>query len=424
MGVREQQPELQELFKNNIPVYSYSKLNSFYGCLYNYYLTYIAHEKALDNIYSCIGGNVHDSIEACYAGDMTLQEGKNRFITCVEECEKKGIKFPEKPPTTKINYVNNIKLFFDNYKMLNLPMKSEVFVLYRLPRVENPKEEKDYYHIQMYADAIVPTFDEEGNPTGVRIIDWKTSSKFDKEKEQEVEKQLLLYKLGVEQYLHLPVTSIQWCMLKYCVCCYMTKGSKNKSPEKKVSAPQERCKAIKWFKNKIVKDLIKDCEMDEMEAELLFGRAVNENSLDCMPDLIKERYWIEDYYKECNFDDAKMEETKQWIKDTINKIESIDNVDGRKPKTKEELALVEPNFPCPEDMEKQSFFCNNLCGRHTCKYMLQHREQYKEEQNKKENDTPNMQNQLESFFSGLSTQNTSMTDNLGNLNLDEMFKNL
>ena len=92
MGVREQQPELQELFKNNIPVYSYSKLNSFYGCLYNYYLTYIAHEKALDNIYSCIGGNVHDSIEAVYKGDMSLQEGKNRFIACVEECEKKGIR--------------------------------------------------------------------------------------------------------------------------------------------------------------------------------------------------------------------------------------------------------------------------------------------------------------------------------------------
>ena len=120
----------------------------------------------------------------------------------------------------------------------------------------------------------------------------------------------------------------------------------------------------------------------------------------------------------------KMEETKQWIKDTINKIESIDNVDGRKPKTKEEFALVEPNFPCPEDMEKKSFFCTQLCGRMNCKYMLQHREQYKEEQDKKQSDVPNMQNQLESFFSGLSTQNTSMTDNLGSLNLDEMFKNL
>ena len=62
--------------------------------------------------------------------------------------------------------------------------------------------------------------------------------------------------------------------------------------------PRNRGQDIKWFKNKIVKDLINDCSMGEMEAELLFGRAVNENSLDCMPDLIKERYWIEDYYKE------------------------------------------------------------------------------------------------------------------------------
>jgi len=358
MGKREINTRLQELLDKGIPVYSYSKLSSFSdGCKYNYYMSYILKERSNDNIYSGIGSVSHDSIENVYHKKETLAEAKVKFNNAIKEFESNGIKFPSDPPTTKSNYIKNMNHFFDNYKVLDTPMITEQFILLSIPRIKNATNDEDFIWIQMYVDSLMPIVDGE-EIVGICINDWKTSSKFDKEKLLVSSRQLLLYKMGVEQLTNVAASKLGWSMLKYVYCCYKTKGNKQNLPQIKKSM-QERKDSVKFFFKKIVQDLI-DSGIDTMEAELLAGRAVNHNTLSVLPQFIQDKYWIEDCFLEYEFNDEVMKECKEWIINVVNEIESIssDNV---------------LNYPPVEINEKTRYFCFNLCGRPKCPYLLKYK---------------------------------------------------
>lgn len=358
---REKDKKLQELFDKNIPVYSYSKLDSFHGCKYNWYQSYILHERSKDNIYSSIGSTIHDSLESIYNGKETLQEAKTNFNKTVRECEAKGIKFPENPPTTKINYIKNMNDFFENYKIMDTKMITEQFVLLKIPRFKDAINDEDFIWIQMYIDSIMPVI-EDGEFSSVIVNDWKTSSKFDKEKLEKASKQLLIYKIGVEQSTGVPVSKLGWTMLKYCYCCYRTKGSKTKPSEIKKSM-QERKDSIKWFSKKIVGDLIKD-GMDTIKAELLMGKAINQNTMAIFSQEIQDKYWIEDCFLECEFDDELVQKCEKWVVETVTEIECLEH-------------KVE-NYPPVVIGDKTSYFCFNLCGRPSCIYLTKYKNENKD----------------------------------------------
>lgn len=358
---REKNEKLEELFAKEIPVYSYSKLSSWYDCKYNWYQSYILHERSKDNIYSAIGSVIHDSLENIYHNKETLQEAKNNFNRTIRECEEKGIKFPENPPTTKINYIKNMNHFFENYKVMDTKMITEQFVLLKIPRFEGAKEDKDFIWIQMYIDSIIPVFKNE-EFVSVVVNDWKTSSKFDKEKLKKASKQLMVYKIGVEQSTGVEVSSIGWTMLKYCYCCYRTKGSK-KTPSETKKSMQERKDSIKWFSKKIIGDLIKD-GMDTIEAELLMGKAINQNTMTVLPQDIQDKYWIEDCFLEFEFDDELLKECKEWVINTVTEIELLEH-------------KVE-NYPPVAIGDSNSFFCFNLCGRPNCIHLMKYKNENKD----------------------------------------------
>jgi hypothetical protein len=362
LAERDKNEKLQELFDKNIPVYSYSKLSSWDGCRFNWYNSYVLHKRSKDNIYSLVGGVVHDSIQAIYDKEGDLLLGKESFNTIVKESESKGIKFPDNPPTTKQNYIKNMNHFFENYNILDTKMITEQFVLLKIPRFDEAVNDEDFIWIQMYIDSIIPVF-KDGQLDSVIVNDWKTSSKFDKEKLIKAGRQLLVYKMGVEQSTGVPVSSVGWTMLKYVYCCYMTKGSK-KTPSEVKKSMQERKDSIKYFYKKIVDDLIKD-GMDTMEAELLVGKAVNKNDLTVLPDNIQEKYWIEDCFLEYEFDNELLKECEEWLKTTINEIESTDFESVR-------------NFPPVEINQKSSYFCFNLCGRPDCIHLIKYKNENKD----------------------------------------------
>lgn len=367
MSNRNGNEKLQDLFNKNIPVYSYSKLDSWSNCKFNWYNSYILHKRSKDNIYSLIGGVIHNSIEGIYQHKNDLVDAKEKFNKIVIESEKKGIKFPENPATTKINYIKNINHFFEHYKILNTKMITEQFVLLKIPKFENAIKDEDFIWIQMYIDSIIPVFNEEKKLESVIVNDWKTSSKFDKHKLLKASKQLIIYKLGVEQNTGVPVSKIGWTMLKYVYCCYRTKGSKKNPPQIK-RIMQERKDSVKYFYKKIVQDLI-DSGMDTIKAELLAGKSVNENSFDVLPQFVKDKYWIEDCFLEYEFNNEIIEECKQWVLNTVNEIESLDK----------ELK----NYPPVKIDEKNSYFCHNLCGRPDCiylkKYIYKNSQKFKKE---------------------------------------------
>ncbi|EQB4340912.1 PD-(D/E)XK nuclease family protein [Clostridium botulinum] len=391
MTEQDMRNKLQKLFDKNIPVYSYSKLTTWHECKYNYYQNYILHNKSRDNIYNKIGTVVHDGLESIYNHKEDLKDIQNNFKKEIQACEEIGIKFPENPPTTKINYLKNMDHFFNNYKMMDTEMKTEYFILYKIPRKENPKEDRDYIWIQMKIDSIIPVYDKDGNFESVIINDWKTSSKFNKEKLIKAGNQLLIYKLGVEQAIGVNVSKIGWTMLKYVYCCYMTKGSKS-NPSKVKKSIKERKDSAKHFHKKIVNDFIKN-GMDTIEAELKAGKIINENNLKLLPKEIQEKYWIEDCFLEYEFDDDIIRDCIQWIKNTVNEIESIDK--------------IEKNYPPVEIGDKTSYFCFNLCGRPNCihlvKYKNENKDKFKKEKKEKSindlfNDKKKIKMNLDSLF--------------------------
>lgn len=355
--MREKNERLQELFDKGIPVYSYSKLDSWHSCKYNWYQSYILHKRSKDNIYSSIGSVIHDSLESLYVKNEPLNIAKIKFNEVVKECESKGIKFPENPPTTKINYLKNMNHFFDNYKKMDVLMKTEQFILLKLPRKEGATKDEDFIWIQMYIDSIIPEIDDENNIKAFIVNDWKTSSKFDKDKLKKASKQLLVYKLGLEQQIGVNVSTVGWTMLKYVYCCYKTKGSK-KTPSQVKKSMQERKDSVKWFHKKIVSDLI-NCGMDTIEAELLMGKAINKNDLSLLPQEIQNKYWIEDCFLEYEATKEEIEGCKDWIINTVKEIEETEN------KVK--------NYPPIEIGDKTSYFCFNLCGRPDCIHLMKYK---------------------------------------------------
>lgn len=388
--MREKNERLQELFNKGIPVYSYSKLDSWHSCKYNWYQSYVLHKRSKDNIYSKIGSVIHDSLESLYIDNESLDIAKTKFNETVKECEGRGIKFPENPPTTKINYLRNMSHFFENYNKMDVLMKTEQFVLLKFPRIDNAIEDEDFIWIQMYIDSIIPEVDGDGNIKRLIVNDWKTSSKFDKDKLKKASKQLLIYKLGIEQQTKVTVSKIGWTMIKYAYCCYWTKGSK-KVPSQLKKSMQERKDSVKWFQKKVVGDLI-SLGMDTIEAELLMGKAINKNDLSVLPKEIQDKYWIEDCFLEYEFSEEDLIECENWVINTVKHIEGIDD------------KLI--NYPPVEIGDKTSYFCHNLCGRPDCIHLIKY----------KNNNIDNFKKKKPE-----DAINNSTTDKK-NLNLDSLFK--
>lgn len=389
MAERKMDIKLQELFDKGIPVYSYSKLCSWHGCKYNYYQAYILHKRSKNNIYNSIGTVVHDDLEKIYHHEQTLEQAKKSFHNIIKECEDKGIKFPSNPPTTKINYLKNMNHFFDNYKIINTQMQTEQFVLYKIPRIDNPQKDEDYIWIQMYVDSIVPIY-KNNELNSLLVNDWKTSSKFTKQDLLEKGRQLIIYKLGVEQMIGVPVSKVGWTMLKYVYSCYMTKGSKQ-NPSKVKKSIQQRKDGVKFLKKRLVDEYIK-MGHDTMEAELIVGKMVNDNDLSNLPQELKNKYWVEDCFLEYDFDDKIIDECNDWIKKTVQEIE----------RTEKHIN----NFPPKEITDKDNYFCFNLCGRPDCIHLLKYKQEHANNF-KKEQKIKNIDNKLKNKI---------------NMDIDSLFK--
>lgn len=200
-------------------VYSYSKLNNADGCLYNYYLTYVKGTRGGDNVYSFIGGAVHDLLENYTNGHITdnkdLVDGFDRAMA---NCEIVGLNFPSQK--IKDSYMVNMFRSMDQYK--------NPFGEYHKIHTEYPIVgfigEKEIAMIG-FIDILIERYDENGN-LYYDISDFKTSSKFTGDKLKEAGRQLLVYKILIEALTKVPVRQLSWQMLKYAECDGKRKNSR------------------------------------------------------------------------------------------------------------------------------------------------------------------------------------------------------
>lgn len=347
MAAREVAPELQKLFDEGAEVYSISRLNCINQCEYQAYLSYIEEAPKKNNVWASLGGKIHDALEKCVRDKADESIIKDAIQAELENLDILGIDFPldrNGNPTLRNNWIANMTKFAEEFKTPKGKFETEKLVL--LNWTNN-------IWIQGYIDLI--RHDKDGS---VYILDWKTSSQFDKAHLVEAGRQLVLYALAMQKEGY-KVSRVSWVMLKYCITTWIQKNGK---PKEKIS---EWRNYIKDLRNVLEKRL-SDMGYDEVDIDALLFQAEKENSMDCLPEDLRTQFKTRPYVRDYELTEEVIDECKQYIDSSIAKYH--------------ECGTDEKKFkPC--NIEKESFFCSSLCDfSDSCKYWKDYCEQFKSKQ--------------------------------------------
>ena len=302
---------------------SHSKLGTFSQCPRSYYYSYIDRKPQTAGIYSTLGSEVHETLQELYE-DKTDVLDKGRFDKAFEMCEILGISFPSSQYDIAGNYKKDIDNFYKYYK--------------RFPKEEGKQFicelgfilQIDQNHYEMgYIDLLIL------KPDGTaEIVDFKTSSSFTGNHLIEAGRQLVLYKLAIEQLYNIPVTKVSWQMVKY-----MDVQIGNNKPKIGVKG-REWVKACSSQLKTLVK---KECGADTI-AEMLVMKAVADNSLESLPQSVQYKVHYNIQNREYKVTQEVIDEFWEYTRNSIKQIEARGQaIDA---------------FPCNCD----KFFCSWLCG--------------------------------------------------------------
>ena len=198
-------------------VWSFSRLNAFDKCKYEWFLYYIERCEEVGGFFSDFGSFMHDILEKYLKGKLSLFE----LIPYYEDNFDRNIHFP--PP--KNNYVDLKESYFVKGRdyLLNINIKPEDF--HKILGIEKKIEfviegfDKKQYPFVGYIDILV-----EDNIGNITIIDHKSSSikilnngevsKTDQKHFLEFKRQLYLYSIAViNEYRRTP-KKLRWNMFK------------------------------------------------------------------------------------------------------------------------------------------------------------------------------------------------------------------
>lgn len=178
--------------------YSFSKLESFKGCQYGYFLTYIKKNDNEDNIYSFLGGAVHEILESLQIEKIDKETALSIFHERLDDAEMFGYEFMS--DNVKRKYIDNVVNYLENFE----PIQCEEFGIEEsfLIDIDGIKVRGfiDFYYV-----------DDNGK---VVVIDYKTSSKFSAKDLPKKTRQLILYGMALEDE-GLDVDKVGFDMLKY-----------------------------------------------------------------------------------------------------------------------------------------------------------------------------------------------------------------
>lgn len=292
----ELEKQVEEMKKNGIPVFSFSRLGTYNDCPYAYKLGYVDDIEGLDNVYSLLGGAIHDGLEDIYNGkENKLQE---KFDNQYNECIKQHLYFPKE--STEESYLANINHYIKYFEKDDLKSLNEYMFLIDINGV----------NMVGYIDRV--TKDPDGD--GLRIIDYKTSTKYSKSTLVEHGRQLVLYAIAVEKISGLKVTSLCWNMLKYATVKYLGK----KKFKRKEGTIYERNKIIATFRAELI-GAFEEIGYSEDEAIEKYYEALISNHI---PDEISHLIEIKDGYQYYPYNDETKNDLIQYVTETVDKIKN------------------------------------------------------------------------------------------------------
>lgn len=319
-------------------LWSWSKINCFHTSPYEYYLKYIkeAKEDRANSIYTTTGGLAHDILEKLYTNEISYSSMVEQFedgwmvATDIADLkfdrtdEEKNIKIKDK-------YYWNLIHFFSNHTVLKNKPMIEQFIKVRI----------DNNLFQGYIDCAFK--DDDGN---IHIVDFKTSSIYKGAKAENESGQLVLYALGLNQQgIPLDKIKICWNFLKYVSIQYEQKNGaiKTREVERNEIGESLQSNAKTWLK-------AFGYEPDEYLKEML-----DTNSIDCLPEEVRNKYVISDCYVYVDLTDKLIE---KWTTHVSTVIKDIELREKDYAETHSDKCFFDTN----ESVKEQSYYFANLCG--------------------------------------------------------------
>ena len=291
---------------------SWSKYHCYKQDHWEAFLKYVLHEKEdrTNGIYAVSGGYCHEIIEKLYKGEVKYEDMIDLYEDSLLTMNIAELKYDrndaEKNEKIANKYENCVRHFFRNHNIIKQPHRIEHFITIRI---------SDDIVLQVYIDFLFTEkyVDEEGNEkTRIRIVDWKTSTRYTGQKINAECGQLVIYAEGIRQALGIPLEDIicEWNFLKYVTVTYEQKNGtfKDRYVERNSIGESLVNTAKMWLKHFGYEDDI-DSYVDTM---------ILDNTIDCLPDEVREKFVIKDCYIEVPLSEEKIDELKADIIETIH----------------------------------------------------------------------------------------------------------
>lgn len=342
-------------------LWSWSRMNTYMTSKFEYLLKYIlkSKEDRCDSCYTTLGTICHDALDKFYEGEIKyedmIDDYNDGFTTAITIADLKFNRSDEeKNKSIGEKYNENLIHFFKNhtvykYKLLVekpivVNINGSVFIGYIDALY---KDDDGYYH----------------------IIDFKSSSIYTGKTLEENSGQLTIYAIGLNQ-MGIPLDKIkaEFNFLKYCTIRYEQKNGaiKYRNVERCKIGESLQSNARTWLKHF-------GYEPDEYLMEML-----DTNSIDCLPDKVKEKYEITDCHVDIGLNEKLIQKWTDLIDVTIQDIELRE-------KDYEEIKSVQCFWDDDESVKAQSYYFANLCS-----YSAQKHLPYKEYLEKYESNKNNM----------------------------------
>lgn len=286
-------------------VWSYSRLSTFVDHPWDYRWTYLEEERIRCNsIYTYFGSICHEIVQDMYDGKYPKEEMPQKFEEALLKWRLKDSDLKFMNEKVERSYIQNLTDYFERTSIIPYQVINEDPVGVRFH-----DGEKNIVFIG-YMDSIFT--DDKGI---FHIVDYKTSSKGDYtgKRLKAHSKQLQLYAIGIHQSKGIPYDKIlpQFDMMKYYKVFYLQQNGKWKD------SIQERTSWVKSQEKKIRK-LLSDEGMTIMETDILLEQATMGNTLEYMPEYVKERFRFENCYIDVEINEEIEKEIEGFVISNVN----------------------------------------------------------------------------------------------------------
>ena len=332
--------------KHNVQrLWSWSRMNTYMTSKFEYFLKYIlkSQEDRCDSCYTTLGTICHDTLDKFYEGKINyegmIEDYNDGFTTAIVIADLKFNRSDEeKNKSIGEKYNENLVHFFNNHTVYKHKLL-----------VEKPIVVDINGNIFVgYMDGVYK--DEDGN---YRILDFKSSSIYTGKTLEENSGQLTIYAIGLNQ-LGIPWDKISaaFNFLKYCTIKYQLKKGdiKYRNVERCKIGESLQSNAKTWLNHF-------GYEPDEYLKEML-----DTNSIDCLPDEVKEKYEITDCHVEVDLSALAISKWTDLITTTLKDIELRE-------KDYEETKSFQCFWDDEESVKEQSYYFANLCSYSATKHL-------------------------------------------------------